>query len=263
MGDGIMYKKSPEEQELDKKLAELATLEATLAERELILATLQAKLNIFEREYLQVIGIRYAKLDELEAEIAKYLAFQNPQDSTARKYAQVAWTKAQNSKRAIRETAINSQSTGNFQPLGSLKKLYREVAKRIHPDLATDEVDRLRRQKLMAEANLAYENGDETQLRLILSKWEHGPESINGEGIAAELIRVIRKIAQIQERLNAIESEIEALKESAIYLLREKVIFAQMRGRNLLAEMAALINQQIATAKMGLEQLRVKVGVCA
>lgn len=258
-----MYKKSPEAQELDKKLAELATLEAALAERELILATLQAKLNIFEREYLQIIGIRYAKLDQLEAEIAKYLAFQNPQDSTARKHAQFAWTKAQNSKRAIKETVINSQSASNFQPLGSLKKLYRQVAKRIHPDLATNEVDRLRRQKLMAEANLAYENSDETQLRLILSKWENSPESIQGEGIATELIRTIRQIAQIQERLNAIDNEIEALQQSALYLLRERVIFAQMRGRNLLGEMAAQINQQIATAKIGLEQLRIKIGVCA
>ena len=55
----------------------------------------------------------------------------------------------------------------------SLKKLYREIAKRIHPDLATDEKDRARRHKLMAEANRAYEDGDEARIVQLLGTFGH------------------------------------------------------------------------------------------
>ncbi len=255
-----MCKITPEELELKNKQAQLAALEAALAERELELTKLQGSLHAFEREYLRVVGVRYAKLDEIEAEIAKYLAFLNPKDAIARKQAVLAWEKAQTSKRAI---SAYASSAPNSQPGQSLKQLYREVAKRIHPDLATDEVERLRRQKLMALANQAYENGDKQKLEAIIQEWEHSPELVKGEGIAAELIRAIRKIAQVREQLNAIETEINTLKQSALYLLRDKAIDAGIEGRNLLAEMAYQLNKKIAKAKGWLEKLRVDRGVCA
>lgn len=251
---------TPEEQELEKKRRELAALEAELAERELDLATIQAELNGFEREYLRVVGVRYAALDEIEAEIAKYLTFLNPKDSVTRKQAEEAWAKAQDSKCAASENVTDIELSRDFKPSESLKKLYREVAKRFHPDLTTDETERQWRQKIMAEANQAYEYGDEERLKAILEEWENSPESVQGEGIAAELIRTIRKIAQVQERLKKIEADIEALKRAALYQLREKVIAAQQEGRNLLGEMADQIDEEIAAAKVRLEELRVKVG---
>jgi DnaJ-domain-containing protein 1 len=259
MGSKNMCKITPEELELENKQAQLAALEAALAERELELTTLEARLHAFEREYLRVVGVRYGKLEEIEAEIAKYLAFLHPKDEIAGKQAVLASEKAQMSKRAC----SRASSPPNSHPGESLKKLYREVAKRIHPDLATDEVERLRRQKLMALANQAYENGDKQKLEAILHQWEHSPEFVKGEGIAAELIRAIRKIAQVRERLNAIETEINTLKQSELYLLRDKAIDAGIEGRDLLAEMAYQLNKKIARAKGWLEKLRTNVGVCA
>ena len=69
---------------------------------------------------------------------------------------------------------------GRFSPSPSLKSLYKEVARRIHPDLATNEVDRARRQKLMAEANLSYQAGDEVRLRSILEAAERLTEAPTG-----------------------------------------------------------------------------------
>lgn len=256
-----MYKKTPEQVELENKQAHLAALQASLAERELELTTLQVNLQAFEREYLRVVGARYAKLDEIEAEIAKYGAFLHPKDAIVPKQAVLAWEKAQ--KTSQRATSAIASSPQNAHPGESLKQLYREVAKRIHPDLATDEVERLRRQKLMALANQAYENGDKQNLEAILHQWEHSPEFVQGEGIAVELIRAIRKIAQVRQQLNRIEAEIDTLKQSALYLLREKVIDARIEGRDLLAEMAFQLNKKIARTKGWLEKLRVNVGVCA
>jgi len=58
---------TPEEEELQRKQALLAGLEAQLADRELELAAFLADLVHFEKRYLQTVGRRYALLDELKA----------------------------------------------------------------------------------------------------------------------------------------------------------------------------------------------------
>jgi hypothetical protein len=49
-----------------------------------------------------------------------------------------------------------------------LRKLYLKVIRRVHPDGAIDEQDRLRCERLTQEANHAYEVGDEAALRAVL-----------------------------------------------------------------------------------------------
>lgn len=84
--DAILKKKQkPEERELKEKLSELTSLEAELTQRELDLATLQAELEIFKTEYLRIVGVRYAELDETKAKIAEYLLKINPKDPNQRK----------------------------------------------------------------------------------------------------------------------------------------------------------------------------------
>lgn len=248
MSTDLTRKQTPEERELESKRVRLAALEAELAQRELELATLKAELASFEARYLREVGVLYAELDEIAAQIAEALARLNPQDQRAQEQAARARAQAQESAQA----AGAAQTPGEqkkFTAPESLKKLYRDVAKSIHPDLATDETDRVRRQKLMAEANQAYAEGDEARLQAILREWESSPESVKGEGVGAELIRVIRKIAQVEERLRVIEGEMAELKASDLYQLEAKVEEAENEGRELLAEMASQVKQQIAEAR--------------
>jgi len=235
---------TPEKQELEKKREELALLEAELIQRELDLASLRAELTDFERRYLRIVGVLYAELDEIEAQIAEAQARRRPSDSKAQEQAARARAQAQESSETTRAIAEPKP-----RPTESLKKLFREVAKRIHPDLATNDADRARRQKLMAEANAAYENGDEAKLRSILEEWESSPETVEGEGVGPELIRVIRKIAQIQRRLSEIDTEIRQLSASDPCQLRAKANEAEDQGRDLLKEMASQVGHQITDAK--------------
>ncbi|WP_228043700.1 J domain-containing protein [Dolichospermum sp. LEGE 00246] len=225
----IMRTLAPEDEELEKKKTELTGLETELAQRELDLTTLQAELHAFEREYFRVIGIRYTELDRIEDQIAEYMA----------------------SLEAIKA----------FKPSQNLKQLYRDVAKLIHPDLATDEKERLRRQELMAQVNQAYENGDEEKIREILQSWENSPESIRGEGVAAELVRTIRKIAQGKQRLNTIFMEIDLLEKTELYQLKSSVNMAEKSGRNLLSEMATQLDEQIVIAQNKLDELKTQLGL--
>ena len=133
--------------------------------------------------------------------------------------------------------------------------MYREAAKRIHPDLATDPADRERRTRFMAEANRAYEAGDAESLKRILDEYEDGAEAITGEGIGAELIRIIRQISLAKTRPLAIEQEMTALRNSEIALLKKQAEEMQQEGRDLLAELAAAVREQIERANKKYESL--------
>jgi DnaJ-domain-containing protein 1 len=229
MNSDIIPRLTPEEEEVEKKRAELAALETELAQRELDLATLHAELHAFERKYQQVIGIRYAELDRIEAQITEYMAY--------------------------------LESSQDFRPSDSLKKFYREVAKQVHPDLATDEADRARRQELMAAANQAYEEADEERLKEILHKWQSSPESVKGEGIGTELIRLLRQISQSRERLKSIKQEVDAVEQTELHQIRKQVAAAEQAGKDLFADMAFQLDEQISTAQRKLEELKEKLGL--
>ncbi len=101
----------------------------------------------------------------------------------------------------------------------------------------------------MVEVNRAYAAGDEERLQNILQEWQRRPESVKDEGIGAELIRVIRKIAQVEDRLAAIETEIEELMETELHQLFVRVREAEDEGRDLIEGMAEEIDVEITSAK--------------
>jgi hypothetical protein len=242
----------PEDQELARKREEQAELEAELAERELRSANLRAELGAFERQYLHFVGARYAELDEWKAQLAARLVEEQPENARAQQAARDARARANETKLAAGETA--SQEPGAFQSTPEMKRLYREVAKRVHPDLTSDRKDRAKRQQLMVEANEAYERGDEAQLSKILTAYECSPEAVEGEGPGAELIRVIRRVSQARGRLAEIEAEMQGLLRSDLSQLKSRVDEADRNGRDVLKEMIAKVEEQITRVKSRLEQ---------
>lgn len=255
MPNGIVRVKTPEEHELENKRARLAQLESHLADRELELATLRAELGAFERRYLRIVGLRYAQLDKLQAEIADYFAKHKPKDHEAQERAQRARAHARESSQATGQVQESSEEE-EFVPSESLKKLYRDIARRLHPDMTDDPEEKERRHKFMAEATNAYERGDEARLRQILSEWESSPEAVTGEGAGADLVRIIRKIAQVERRLQAIAAQITGLMDSELHQLKTKADEAAKDGRDLLAEMAERLDRQINEARQRLREVR-------
>jgi len=133
--------------------------------------------------------------------------------------------------------------------------MYREAAKCIHPDFAKDSIDLERRTRFMSEANRAYEAGDAEALRRILDEYEDGADAVEGEGIGAELIRIIRQISQAKTRVSAIEHELATLRQSEIALLKKQADESKQVGRDLLAELATAVREQIARTKKEYEAL--------
>lgn len=242
----------PEERELARKQEEQATLEIELAERELRSENLRAELGAFERRYLHFVGLRYAELDDLKAEIAERLAKEQPTNKRLQRLAEIARGSANETKSSAGEDTQEEPTA--FESSPEMKQLYREVAKRVHPDLTSDREDRAKRQQLMAEANEAYERGDESKLMKILTEYECSPESVQGEGAGAELIRVIRRISQARGRLSEIEAEMQELLRSDLYQLKSRIDEAQVHGRDVWKEMVDKVEEQIeqANRRLGL-----------
>jgi hypothetical protein len=242
----------PEDQELARKLEEHAALEAELADRELRAANLRAELAAFERRYLHFVGSRYSELDEWKAQIAERLAREQPGNERAQHAAREARARASETKSAAGEKA--AQAPRSFKASPQMKSLYREVARRVHPDLTSDRDDRVKRQQLMAEANQAYELGDEARLEKILTAYEHSPEAVRGEGPGAELVRVIRRVSQVRGRLAEIEAELQGLLRSDLHQLKARVDEAEKTGHDVLQDMVAKVDEQIELAKQRLQQ---------
>lgn len=241
----------PEDLELGRKREEQAAVEAELAECELRATNLRAELVAFERQYLHVVGSRYAELDELKAQLAELLASRHPDDLRAQEAARQSRARAAETKSGAGEKSQDEPRAFKASP--EMKRVYREVAKRIHPDLTTDRNDRNARQQLMARANEAYERGDEPALTRILTEYESSPEAIQGEGPGAELIRVIRRISQVRGRLAEIEAESQALLGSDLHQLRARVEEAGQHGRDALQEIVARADEKIAEVKQRIE----------
>jgi ABC-type phosphate transport system auxiliary subunit len=269
MNTEMVVRTGPEEKELARKHQELAQLQSELADRELFLANLRGELAAFQRRYLREVGALYAELDDLSAKIAEWLPSNSSTDAAAQEqwYAKIAdlaeedeqtaefsfsatWARGYGGRRNFTLGAEESNEEA-FRPSTRLKSLYREVAKRVHPDLATNEADRHKRELLVKQANEAYQRGDHEALRNILAEYEDSPESVQGEGVAADLARVIRQIKQIKARLSRIEREIAALMNSDIGKLRVKAEAAVAEGRDLLAEMAADLRRRIELQRNG------------
>lgn len=224
-------------------------LEGELAERELECVTLQNELRAFEARYLRGVGRLYAELDDVQAQLAESKARRSPQNPDLHQQASDARARAAESADAVGAVSADEYALVPFAPRDELKKLYREIAKLLHPDLTTDDNERARRTRMMADANRAYAAGDEARLRAILDEWISSPDSVQGEGVALELVRTIRKIHQAERRLVDIESEMTVLRGSDLYTLLHQVSEAAAHDRDLLAEMARQLNEQIASAR--------------
>jgi uncharacterized small protein (DUF1192 family) len=241
---------TPEEEELAAKREELARLEAQLADQELLLASLKAELAAFEGLYLRRVGVLYAELDEWNARLAELRAEQ-VRTPEAKAAAAEARTQAEEAYSATHGEAAKVQP---FTPSPELKKLYRETAKRVHPDTAIDEADRARRERLMKEVNAAYAAGDEDALRRILDALDASPDAVQGSGIGADLIRVLRQLKRIRDRIAAIEQEIASLSQTDLAQLKAKADQATTEGRDLLEEMAASVQVRIIVSRHEFEK---------
>jgi hypothetical protein len=170
----ITHTIQPEAEELLLKRKELTSLEQDLTERELGLSTLKGELHQFERRYNQIVGLKYRELDEVRAQVMELASQLYPKSDEFRAGATSSREQAKQSAGETEDFATDSPTEEKFVPSEELKKLFREVAKKIHPDLAENPEEQKRCHNLMSKLNLAYDHLDEEGIRAVLIEWEAG-----------------------------------------------------------------------------------------
>jgi hypothetical protein len=248
----------PGAEELVRRKAQLQVLTRQQLERERGLAAYRNELAAFETRYRKALGSRYARLDELAERLDATEAAgpdplgPDPTDDPAERYPgqglpggqNWAWGEREPDKEPEHRTVVSDEA----------KRLFRQLARLIHPDLAGDAAERERRTNLMVAANDAYEQGDVAALERLLGDWHASPEAVTGSGAVAELERTIRRIAQVEAGMARIDEELAELEASAMGWLRRRVEKAAREGWDLLAHMVRELDRQISEAQLELER---------
>ncbi|CAM5732883.1 MULTISPECIES: J domain-containing protein [Streptomyces] len=181
------------EQRPEARLARAVQVaEQALIEFEIAVETFRVEVENFSRLHHQKLGPMYTRLDELDALIAEARAAKtgDPEDQRKAREARAVvmpmpgvdelfhdWmdTDGLSPEAAAMLTEQPVRPPKRVRPSEEARRLYRELARKAHPDLAQDEVERQRRDEFIARVNAAYGRGDVELLKELVAEWEAGP----------------------------------------------------------------------------------------
>ncbi|MEU0390090.1 hypothetical protein [Streptomyces chartreusis] len=204
--------------------------EQALIEYEIAVETFRVEVENFSRLHEQKLGPVYARLEELDARILEARAARSG-DAEDRRRAEEARARLApipgveellhgwmddsglfpEAVAMLTDQAVRPPQ--RVRPSEEARKLYRELARKAHPDLAQEEGERARREEFITRVNAAYARGDEAELRELAEEWAKGPELKRGPSRAEELYARLEWLAQRKELLALLAKELE---ESAI-----------------------------------------------
>jgi hypothetical protein len=215
-----------------------------LAELEVEHATLRAELAAFESDYLRRVGVVAVQVQELEARILAIVAVQSGamEDQAAAEAAEQRFRETTTALRSVPAPA-------GPPPDDDLKSLFRDAAKRMHPDLVRGEAGRTHAEAFMKRLNAAYTSGDGEAIRNLLRQWESSPYAAPPAGNPDSATRALQvAVAEAQRRL-------DEARDSELARLMEQSLAASMDGRDLLGELRAGAEAALTAARARLAAL--------
>ncbi len=126
----------------------------------------------------------------------------------------------------------------------TLKDLHRRAAMRLHPDRASDEQDRARREALMRDANLAYADQDRATLEGLLIAAGESPQRLGGFDVHTHWRWLDRSEQLAQGRLRVLRAHLLLLRQHPMTVLAEAVERGEARGLDALALMRSRLFAQ-------------------
>jgi uncharacterized coiled-coil protein SlyX len=239
---GLVPSTTSDHRGLEDLHARAAKLQAILETRLADVDRMASELSSFTISYRQRVGLLHEQLDELERAIAEA-------EQSVRHAREGGFATADGPAATVRPDPLPRYTTD------AVRRLFRDVAKAIHPDLAGDELARQRRHALMVEANRAYSLGDEERLRAILQAWDRRIDPMQSDGSDARA-RLIHRIEQLEEQIAVADHELATLKDSPMWKLKAIVDEASGRGKDLVRDMVGRLKRDILVAHNRLDAIR-------
>lgn len=211
-----------------------------LIEAEAELAETQATVHAFRIEFRRRIGSLVDAVQALQDEMRTYLARLSllrraREEGISFEEAEAYWEAEQ----AAEEDGDEPVPVLDADDAAELKRLYRQLARRFHPDFAVNPTDRAYRTNIMAAVNDAYAARNVAELQELLDSPYASPNPSVHQS-EAQVIQTLRsELARCQQRLREIQKELEALREQHVGRLAADAAEAQAQGRDLLDEIAA------------------------
>jgi len=249
----ILPDESPEKRELERAIAEQEKiLVAALGEVE----QLRIDLSILKQEYDIKIGRLYLRLDEVDLEILKFrkiedLLGQGFSFAEAQKIVEETLKKRREQideerhKLNEEEKDFESRKILSADEQAELKKLWRKLAHRYHPDFAHGN------EKMMKKVNKAYAEGDLETLRAI-DREQSVPDT---EVSSIENLKM--KLATLKKSIKKANGELDIMRKSEWAILKKNIEAAGQK-RDLLVELSDKILTAIAKKENQLDELKKK-----
>jgi len=204
-------------------------------------ATLRSELAAFQSDYLRLVGVVDLQVQELEAKILAIVAVRTGavEDAAAAEAAEQRFRETTTAMSAI-------PAPSGPPPDDDLKTLFRDAAKRMHPDLVADDAGRGHAEAFMKRLNQAYKAGDAEGIGNLVRQWETSPYAsarpIAGGGTAPALAAAVAHA----------EARLAEARDSDLARLMEQAFQASMAGRDLLVELRQ-------DAEMALDRARARM----
>lgn len=205
--------------------------EQALIEYEIAVETFRVEVENFSRLHHQRLGPVYARLDELDAMIAEARAARTGDPEDVRRAQELRamvqpmpgieelfseWLDSDglSPEASAMLTGQPVRPPKRVRPSDEARKLYRDLARKAHPDLAQDETERARREEFITRVNAAYGRGDEPLLRELAEEWAAGP--VPRERPASESEELYARLEWLSRRKEMLTMVAQELEESAI-----------------------------------------------
>ncbi|MEN8649698.1 J domain-containing protein [Streptomyces sp. 21So2-11] len=205
--------------------------EQALIEFEIAVETFRVEVENFSRLHHEKLGPMYARLDELDAQLAEARAGLSGDPEDLRKADELRalvmpmpgveelfhdWMDSDglSPEASAMLTGQAVQPPKRVRPSEEARKLYRELARKAHPDLAQDEPERERRDEFITRVNAAYGRGDVAQLKQLAAEWAAGP--VPAEQPPSESEELYARLEWLSRRKELLSLMAQELEESAI-----------------------------------------------
>lgn len=157
-----------------------------------------------------------------------------------------------------RKAAGQAKKAKNPRLEEKIRKLFRELAKRFHPDLTSDEKEKEWRAQIMTQVNMAYAQRDLKALQALADQPDRPAPSV-AQSRQDEVIMLKAELVRLDGVIAELKASIRHLEESPAMKLMMEARMQRRNGKDLLTSMENKLKEQIADLKEHLMVLGVEL----